>query len=83
MKENPKNPDQESTKHKIEIEQKNGLFFVSIDGEQLTKTRKGRTHKAGTTRPETFLTANTAYKAAEKELDRRSKLAASQPPTEE
>jgi hypothetical protein len=77
-----KKPDQELTKHRIDIEQRNGLFFVKIDGEQLTKERKARTHKAGITRPETFLTADSAYKAAEKELSRRRKLAASQPPVD-
>jgi len=76
MKENmKKETQQEPTRHKIEIEQKNGLFFVSIDGQQLTKTRKARAHRAEITRPETFLTADTAYKAGEKELARQRKLA--------
>lgn len=75
-------PKPQQPAHKVEIEQKNGLFFVSVDGKQLTRTRKARSHRAEVTRPETFLDANTAFKAAEKEIARQRKLVAkaSQPP---
>jgi len=75
MKTNMKN-EEEPIKHTIEIEQKNGLFFVSIDGEQLTRTRKARAHRAEIVTPETFLTSETALKAAEKAIARRKRAEA-------
>lgn len=69
-------PPPRQPEHKVEIEQKSGLFFVTIDGQQLTRARKARSYRGETTRPETFLDANSAYRAAEKEISRQRKLAA-------